>query len=98
MCETVEGSAEVWLEYFHLFRYSRNVKGRQMYVPSPAGIQIRCLHVRWLESVGFNRKFIVNVMEHDNPTIERVKQMVLRHGPEETFRRCLPFLENTEYG
>ena len=41
--------------------------------------------------------FIVNIMEHENPCIERVEQMVARHGAYETYRRCREFMVETEY-
>ena len=100
MCDQVEDTtddASNWMEYYRLLRYQRTVKGREIYVPSPTDIPVRGLQVRWLEDCGFPRSFVVNVMEHDNPTIDRVKQMVKRYGVGGTYRRCVQFMVETEY-
>lgn len=93
----VEDQSE-WMAFFsELWLHQHEVKGRAPYLPSPAEIRWRCAELQWLEKCGFCRAFIVNVMEHENPCIERVRAMVARYGPAETYRRCLPFLEPTEY-
>ncbi len=76
----------------------RNVRGREVYVPSPSDVDRRIVEVRWLQEQGFCHAVIASVMEHDCPTLERVKQMVLRHGVRETCRRIRWFIENSEYG
>jgi len=91
--------SDVWWEYFYALEChtERNVKGRLTYMPSPADIYRRRLELHWLEWHGFNDHFIASVMEHDMPCFERLFQMVERHGIEETYHRCLPFLADTEY-
>ena len=87
-----------WISFFsELWLHQHSVGGRTPYLPSPSEIRWRCEELRWLERCGFCRAFIVNIMEHENPCIERVKQMVARHGPAETYRRCVEFLLPTEY-
>jgi len=87
-----------WMAYFsELWLHQKEVGGRQPYLPSPAEIEWRGRQIRWLEEQGFYRAFIVNVMEHECPAIERVEQMVARHGAAETYRRCREFLMPTEY-
>lgn len=86
-----DGLMEWWL----FFRDA--VRGERPYLPSPTDIARRTVDLRWLQTCGFRRAFIVNVMELDNPSLERVRQMVARYGVEETYRRCEPFLEPTEY-
>lgn len=87
-----------WMAFFaELWLHRTEVKGRQPYLPSPSEIKWRCEQLRWLESHGFCRAFIVNVMEHENPCFERVKQMIERHGAFETYRRCREFMVETEY-
>jgi hypothetical protein len=94
----IEGDSFDWAAYWsELWLHQRRVRGRSPYLPSPTDIQARCIDVLWLEECGFPRHFIVNVMEYDNPTIERVRQMVLRYGPSEAYRRCRSFLIETEY-
>lgn len=88
-----------WVAYYAaLWRFKGQRTGRNMYLPSPAEIAERGLQVRWLESLGFPRKAIVNIMEYDNPHIDRVQQMVVRHGPEGTYRRISSFFVRTDYG
>lgn len=88
-----------WIEWWAAqSRFQIDRKGRAPYLPSPAEITIRSKQVRWLEQLGFRRSFIVNIMEFDHPDFERVRMMVQRYGPEETFRRCKEFLLPTEYG
>jgi len=87
-----------WMAYFlELHRCRGEVKGRTLYLPSPSDIEERKEDLRWLEDCGFSQSFVVNVMEHDNPTIERARQMVCRYGVEETKRRCQAFAAPTEY-
>lgn len=62
------------------------------YLPDPDEIDVQIGKMRWLESLGFNDLFISSVMIYDAPTFERVCQMIDRHGPTETYRRCRPFL------
>jgi hypothetical protein len=88
----------LWMAFFsELWLHQHEVGGRSPYLPSPAEVEQRCQQIRWLESKGFCRAFIVNVMEHENPSIERVIEMVRRHGPAETYRRCRWFMLPTEY-
>ena len=88
-----------WLQWYAAqSRFQHDKRGRAPYLPSPAEIEVRKRQVRWLEMCGFRRSFIVNVMELDNPEFDRVRRMVERYGPVETFRRCKEFLFPTEYG
>jgi hypothetical protein len=88
-----------WMAYYsELWLFQKTNKSKVLYLPSPAEIEWRCHELRWLESCGFCRAFIVNVMEYDNPEFERIVRMVRRHGVEETYRRCKEFLFPTEYG
>lgn len=87
-----------WLDWYAaLSQFQHDKKGRAPYLPSPAEIPERCRQVLWLERQGFCRSFIANIMEFDHPCFERVKQMVGRYGPEETYRRCSEFLFDTDY-
>ena len=95
---TLDDDQSNWMSFYsELWLHQKAVKGRSAYLPSPAEIEWRCEELHWLEAQGFCRAFIVNVMEHDNPAIERVKQMVARYGPKETYRRCREFMVETEY-
>lgn len=67
------------------------------YLPSPDQIEIRKAMLAELRSYEFNERFICSIMQHDTPTIEVVRRMVQRYGPEETWRRCKHFLAVTEY-
>lgn len=92
------GSEDDWFAFFsELWRYRFATKGRDPYLPSPSDIARRCEEVRWMKQLGFSDSTIANVMELDNPTMLRLKQMVERYGPLETERRLQPFLEPTEY-
>jgi hypothetical protein len=96
--ERIGSDADDWFAYFAEIReHARTVKGRAPYLPSPSDIQKRCRDLRWLEARGFNRRMVVNILEHDNPCFARVVQMVRRHGAEEAKRRIAEFLVETEY-
>jgi hypothetical protein len=90
---------ERWWDWFRasVEHEPRVVKGRSMYVPSPADICRRQRELNWLKLNGFDDHFTASVMEHDMPCFCRVVEMVERHGAEETHRRCSPFLVDTEY-
>jgi hypothetical protein len=94
----LEDDQSLWMAFYsELWLHQHEVGGRSPYLPSPSEIEQRCEQIRWLEWQGFCRAFIVNVMEHENPTMERVVQMVKRYGPVETYRRCREFMLPTEY-
>jgi hypothetical protein len=94
----LDGDQSEWMSYYsELWLHRAEVRGRQPYLPSPAEIEWRCRQLRWLQEQGFCRAFIVNIMEYENPCIERVEQMVARHGAYETYRRCREFMVPTEY-
>lgn len=96
--QNLEDDQSNWMSYYsELWLHQKAVGGRHPYLPSPAEIEWRCEQLRWLEICGFCQAFIVNVMEHECPCIERVEQMVARHGPAETYRRCREFMMPTEY-
>lgn len=93
-----QGDSLDWMLYFlDQRRGERIVRGRVAWMPSPSEIALRCVDLRWMEEQGFSRRVIVNVLEYDNPSIWRVRQMVARHGVEETVRRISGFLVKTEY-
>ena len=94
----LDGDAHDWATYWaELWLHQREVQRRTPYLPSPSDIPNRCKDILWLERNKFPRKFIVNVMEYENPSIDRVRQMVERHGVNETYQRCKHFLLETEY-
>lgn len=87
-----------WLAYFgEVALFGGDDNGRLEYLPSPTEIEERLQDLHWLKRCGFSPAFITNVLELDNPSIDRVRSMVRRHGADETARRCQPFLERTEY-
>lgn len=72
-------------------------RGRSMYLPSPAEIEARKVDVHMLVKLGFDSAFVASVMQYDMPHIDRVKRLLKLYGPEETYRRCQPFLHRSEY-
>lgn len=69
---------------------------RGYYLPDPDELQERISLLRHLQDLGLHRKLIDSIMMHNSPDLERVLQMVDRYGPEETWRRYEPFIEETE--
>jgi len=63
------------------------------YLPDPDELQARVLLLDELQALDLHPKLIDSVMRHGTPTIERVRRMVARYGPKETWRRCRHFVE-----
>jgi len=76
----------------------RATPDRGAFLPSPWEIEERKVIMHWLRGHGFNNHFVTSVMCHDTPNIDKVRVMVARYGPAETWRRCCQFLADTEYG
>lgn len=102
--QRIHHDEDAWMAY----RWERTAKGskgknkvkvdKAAYLPNPDEIKLRGLQVRWLTELGFNNIFIESCMRWDSPRIEVVEKMVAKHGVEETYRRCRPFLVSNERG
>ncbi len=90
-------SWETWLETTERHEEEGRSEDKGAYLPDPVEVEIRIARLKELQRLGFNDRFICSVMQHDTPTMRKVRQMVARYGVSETYRRCKPFLAPTEY-
>ena len=90
-----------WEDYHDtLKRHASGVGSREdfgAFLPSPDVVRERIGQMRWLGLLGFDNRFLCSIMQYDCPSIELVRRMVAKHGPQETRRRLLGMLEKTEY-
>lgn len=77
---------------------TRAVADIKAWLPSPEEVQTRLRDVRWLYAQGFSLKFVVSVMHHDMPTVERVRQAIANgRTAEEIMKQFKPFLINSRF-
>lgn len=59
------------------------------YLPDTVELYARAEALRWMTNQGWDDDFIVSVMIYDNPSIDTVRRLVYRHGPELAYRRMM---------
>ena len=72
---------------------TRAVADIKAWLPTPEEVQTRLADVKWLYAQGFTLKFVVSVMHHDMPTVERVRHAIGKGlTAEEVMKQFKPFI------
>lgn len=65
---------------------------RPIYEPTEDEIKERADILRWMQEQKWDDALIIEIMIYDNPTIDKVKEIILKHGAERAYEILMKFL------